>query len=693
MTILCPTLLHLLCCLLLLSAMPSHSLAAFPADGSFRGWSISHAIPRPVNDVVYVLDRPNHIRTMSRTTGAPLQYNVTIDNAYIVAMAVDGLTGAVYALVEPVNYFTFVDVSDYTLLSFTADLQPVGNVSLAATLSPPPMWDDRLLSVTLPVDRLNLIYFARQLGNGTVLVHVITPSLKLAHTWTAPFVGSSSLSYLMAMGPDDSLYFQATDLRWYSRDEHWPTYKTSTAGVVQMTMYLPLSAYTCQYVSAMAVLHRTGGIALACGNNMLLFDGFGKRVQSFSYEAPTWRIIQSLAFDRTERILAVAGNLGVQVISSANGDLLNSWGNDVPSLLYAQMLAYQPSSRSLIALRVDGDVPVIRIDADRGTLLQTYALPSRLDNCYPLASAVGGTGDMHVLLSCYHITDDFDFIRSVVLHTMTAAGRVRREVQLSGWTDDMLQPQLLVCEDVQLFYLVTNTYLDSRVIVFAFNGTNVFNMTDTRIGTLGGWNTQLLRVNDNTLAVVDTDHSRIVLVDLLNGAYFGIINAPHDTFILAAVYDASSDSWYRSELDLVNGSWTNSSIRQYAADGAVLSSYSLAGEEINLLTVGGSGDARRLYALGGYEGQVGWWHIGSQQSAQLAVSLAKRHSSPMRMSVPTTDQPRHSEQFQAAVQLRRQQWIRERQRREESSAPAEWRQARASRAKKAASNHQHAIRA
>ena len=127
----------------------------------------------------------------------------------------------------------------------------------------------------------------------------------------------------------------------------------------------------------------------------------------------------------------------------------------------------------------------------------------------------------------------------------------------------------------------------------------MFNFTDSRIGDIGRWNTQLLRVNDNTLAVVDPMNYRIILLDLDNGDFFG-----HDRcateHINAERRVRWQTAWYRSEVtyDVNNGYQSyNASIRQYATDGSVLAEYTFGNHEVYLLSIGGDGWAHRLYAL------------------------------------------------------------------------------------------------
>ena len=170
----------------------------------------------------------------------------------------------------------------------------------------------------------------------------------------------------------------------------------------------------------------------------------------------------------------------------------------------------------------------------------------------------------------------------------------------------------MVCEDRQRFFVVAgNGWEDSQVVAIAFNGTILFNVTDPRMGQLDSYDTGLLRVNDNTLAVNDPYHNRIALVDLDNGDFFGNITFPPYTTVRAVAYDGQS--WYRSEMQLDDYTWTNISINQYADDGSVTAQYGVADRQFDMLTIAGDGDRRRLYALDRYEGTVAWWKIQPQQ--------------------------------------------------------------------------------
>ena len=683
-----PCSVRLLLSLVVLFVTLQLSLVAQPADGSFRGWQVGDVAPHPNNGVVYVLDYPNYIRAVNRTTGAVLQWSATLTTAqYIVAIAADGLSNRVYALIQSTVEDRNTDYIDYWLVTLTADLHPIANISLA-TLSPQTTWFDRMFTHTLPIDSKGNVYIARQLNNGTVLVHIFTPDGKQARTWTAPFHTEEQLGYSLALGPGDTLYFQ-TDYYWwwlYNDDQPRPLHITTTDGVLLASILYDLTSANCEEISAIAVSPTSGNVAVACDSTLLLFDASGVLVPSFRYISTldSWTGIQSLAFDSIDRLLAVVPtyDIGIQVVSSVSGDLLSVWTNGVPTLSFSQAVVYEPWSQSLVAFRPSSKSIVLRVDADRGTLLQEYSLSARQDNCYSAAAALGATGDLHLLLNCYYFDARY-YTTKLLLHSMTPAGRIRREVVLDGWSAGMLQSnQLVVCEDKQLFYVLTNWWdRINTVVAITFNGTNVFNYTDKRIGNIGNWNTQLLRVNDNTLAVVDPDNYRIILLDLDNGAFFGTIPLPQNTLQLGTAYDGNS--WYRSEVDWIDRTgWGNSSIRQYATDGSVMAYYSLDGEELGKLSIGGVGDRHRLYAVDRYEGTVAWWNIQSQASEQQTATTG-RHSTREQQRLPAAEQPaQSSELFKAAVQVRRQQWMDEMKEQEEKNAPTWLRQMRANRTEK-----------
>ena len=183
------------------------------------------------------------------------------------------------------------------------------------------------------------MYYVRQLFNGTVLVHVITPDSKQIRSWTAPFSAARLTRFVMAAGPNDTLYFQ-TDYFYYWEDEQpRPLYVLSGDVVLQSTLNLNLSIDTCARVFAMAVSRRSGHIALACDSGIQLFRSSGAVVPTFSYATvlPDYAYFISLVFDSIDRLLAVAsyGDYGIQVVSSVNGDLLSDWSNRVPPLDYA----------------------------------------------------------------------------------------------------------------------------------------------------------------------------------------------------------------------------------------------------------------------------------------------------------------------------------------------------------------------
>ena len=221
--------------LLLLSCLVLSSVAAQPADGTFRGWSIASVASHPTSAVVYVLDYPNNIRAVNRSTGAVLQRNVSIDTeqAVVLAIGADGLSNRVYALMRvPSEDFMY---DDYRLLSFTAELHPIANMSLASVSPRLTRYGDRLLSSTLPIDNDGNVCLARQLSNGTVLVHIIAMEKRLIRTWTVPFPTEDDLSYSLAAGPGDgTLYFQSYSFYYYypyeNHDQPLPLFIVSTDG-------------------------------------------------------------------------------------------------------------------------------------------------------------------------------------------------------------------------------------------------------------------------------------------------------------------------------------------------------------------------------------------------------------------------------------------------------------------------------
>ena len=662
-------------------ALPS---AAQPTSGTFRGWHVGDVTP--AGDVVYVLDTPSYIRALNRATGAVLPMNASLNrDDWVTAIAHDASTNRVYALVQASKYDWQNAYIDYYMVTLSSDLHIISNMSLT-TLSPRPTYYERLFSRTLPVDKAGNVYLPRQLDNGTVLVHVIAPDSNKVATWQAPFPIDEYLTYSLDMGPDDNLYFQTNYYYyWYRDTEQRPLYVTTSSGALVSTLNLNLSSQTCAYANALAVSRVSGMIAVDCDNSIRLFDKGGLPIPSFRYfsVADTWSSFISLAFDSTDRLLGVvsSGDFGIQVISTTSGDLLADWSGRVPSLEYSQAIKYQPSTRSVLAFDSisDRSTVAVRIDADTGALMQQYRLLGRLDNCYTLARDVSASGDIHLLLYCYYVVDNFFYETKIVLHSLTPAGRVRREVVLDRWSLNMIMGnQLVVCEDKGMFYTVTNDYWyqQNQVVAFAFNGTNMFNFTDPRIGGIGYYRTGLLRADDNTIAVVDPEHSRIALLDLDDGAFFGNISVSrNNTQLLAAVYDGQS--WFRSETTWSNDyQWVNTSVNQYSTEGDVLARYSLATQhQFSRLSVGSAGDGNRLYALDEYEGTMAWWQVQAQPIGQ-QIAPAKRHSTRGSARLQPAQQPHHDERFEAIVQGRRQQWMDEQKKQREQMVPAKFRHMR-----------------
>ena len=663
----------LLCCVAPLSL----ALAARQADGAFRAWHLADVAPYPNNDIVYVTDSPNYIRALSATTGAALQSNASVPAGQTIAgIAVDGSNSRVWAITEGIRGWR---TREYWLWTFTSELQAVANLSLA-TLSPPPSLGDRYFSA-LSVDQDGNVCIVRQLANSTVLVDFVSAAGLLVRQWTAPLPVERGIRYYPAAAPHGLLYFRADGVDGYYYDP--PLYVVTLDGVLTDTLTLEIDTDTCDSIFSMAVSH-SGRIALACDSGLQLFDSGGALVSSFSYASPlvSWMSFTALSFDGADRLLAVAPSVdyGVQVISSTTGELLRVWYSAVPELSLLNNIAYDPWSHSLVAFRELYNAAVVRLDADTGSLLQQYSLGGRHGNCWLLASDIGPSRDIYLLLGCSQPYPSG--VASVVLHAVSATGRVRREVRLVGWSPRMLlEGALLVREEQQMFYLVASTGRVNEVAAFAFDGTNLFNATDPSTGNLGWWNTRLVRVDDRAMAVVDPLNNRIVLLALDNGAFLRNITAPSYTQLLAAAYDG--ESWYRSEVtyDRSAREWVNSSIRHYAADGkTVLALYAMNNRDFHLLAIASGEHVHRLYAPDEESGAVVWWSRQSQQQPREAREISNavviaasgtlesrvreqsaRHSAGMHEQLPGEQQ---DECFRAAVLARRQQWQDGRKKRE-----------------------------
>ena len=135
-----------------------------------------------------------------------------------------------------------------------------------------------------------------------------------------------------------------------------------------------------------------------------------------------------------------------------------------------------------------------------------------------------------------------------VLQATTSAGKLIREAAAFGLTYRQVLSQLVVDENRELFFMLVrpasvqlNVF---QVLAFGFNGTYVYNFTDSRIGNIGT-GARLLRVDDLTIAVVDSSNFRIAQLSLDSRSLSNNITIPRDINLLAAVYAAGS--WYRAE--------------------------------------------------------------------------------------------------------------------------------------------------
>ena len=684
---------HLLLPLSLLLAVSVLSQPADAVDGVFRGWQIGDVAAHPDSDLVYLLDQPRFIRVVNRTSGQVVQRDVAElqlgESMYVLGIGSDAPRNRVYALVRVLRIdYDRNEVDELLLQAYTSELKYSGTMNLTGRLDPPlSLYYDRLFSRTLPVDPQDgTVVFARQLFNGTLLVHRIGFDNGI-DTWQPPFKTSVEESYSMALGPSGTLYFMTNFYYFFGYGYDYPPrplYITTSTGDLQSAYNLSLSYDTCFRNRAIAVSRSTGSIALACDNGIQLFDATGQAVPGFSY-TPTldfYNSFRSLAFTSGDRLLAVGGaynEAAVQVISTVNGDLLTKWTDGVPALYSVISIEYQPYSRSLVAFRQDEDAPVLRVDADTGRLLQEYALVGRLSQCYTTAGVTGYSGDLHLALSCYEYTVDRGYANKVVLHSMTPAGRVRREVVLHGFESSELRyGALVVAEDKQLFYMLTSGYMRSHgrndvgiALAFHFNGSLAFNFSDSRIGSLGSYGTSLLRVDDNTLAVCDGENNRIALLDMNSGAFFGNITVPTNTYLVAAAYDGQR--WYRSELDIHNNSQYfsyNNTIRAYDAEGRAQSEYFWGnGRSVAALSIAGDAKGQRLYVQDQYDGSVAYWNINAQPSEKRAPVAVEQREPVERQA--------NSAAFEAAVRALRQKGMAEQKQRVEKLQAAAKRRAQA----------------
>ena len=503
---------------------------------------------------------------------------------------------------------------DWSLVTLTTDLEPIDEVSLNGLLVPPIQLFDDPLDAPL-VDKNGVLYIVRTLRNSTTLVHVLQNGVQI-DVWQAPFATPNNLGFVtVAMGSGSLIHFQ-----WFQGGTltGQPLYVTTTGGLLVATLRLNTNftdAYG-RYGVRLAVSRNSGNIAISLGDNIALFTSSGVRLSSFNYVSPLsyYDRFSRLAFDASDRLLAVDedNEYGVQIISTTNGDLLGTLASPVPELSYVQHLHYERQTKSLL-LSQPGvtDVPVLRLDADNGWLVQEYPLLGRYQDCFTLTSAVSAsTGNIYNLLVC-GVGGEL-YYGTLLLQATTPAGRLVRETVLGGLRFTQILYQLVVDEDRGLFYMLAGPLPQRNtaftVVAFGFNGTNMYNFTDSRIGTIRT-GAQLLPVTDHTIGVVDNGNNRILVLDVDSHSLSNTLTIPRGVDVDSAVYAAGS--WYLAEsvfdtrTRLVNISlnqYTNGSLTQQLF-------FEIARVPRTAVLLAVDNDARRLYCWQGLRGSFGASYI------------------------------------------------------------------------------------
>ena len=586
-----------------LFAVPCLSLTAQPVDGVFRSWSVVDVASHPASSAVYLSDSYAAIRAVNSTTGLLLPYVALIGNypTTVRGIVSDGQNSLVHALTAKLDRSTYY-YTDYRLITLTADLKIIANVSLDNTLSPRLEWEEELFD-TILVDSKSCVYIARQLFNSSLLVHVLQNG-KQIDAWLAPVAAAWNLDYQVAMGAGSLIHIKPTNS--WTPSVSQPLFVVTTGGLLVATLNLNLTnnAY---YQNALAVSRSSGNIAISSGYGIALFTSAGVRLSSFRYLSPVddYSGFRRLAFDGSDRLLAIdtQDEFGVQLISSKNGDLLGSWQTPVPPLRYTRSMVYERQSNSLLIAQPSVRTStVVRLDGDNGVLLQEYPNVGRTNRCITLASTVGSFGNIYKLLQC---ADNNYNYNTLVMQGINTVGQLRREISIQGWNYDSVLNTIVVNEERELFFIITGSQFDRRpankVVAFTFNGTNVWNSTtDSRTGSFD-YGAQL-QFADDQLAIVDPQNNRIALLSLSTGAFFGNTTIPEYIYVFAAVH--AGGSWYRSEAQFDFRSTNyNITIAKYASDdGSLQQQYLLEtlSDSLQLtevLAVDDDGRNGRLYAL------------------------------------------------------------------------------------------------
>ena len=561
---------HLFVLLILNCLSPTLSLAARLPDGGFTDWSVTGIAAHPTLRLSYIVDGNRWIRTIDGVSGIVQKPVADLGVAPWRVAGIIASTSYVYALTTTlVNNQTA-----YSLVTLNnVDLTIVSNVSLSATLSPTLQPGDSIYS-TLLLDDNQVLYIVHRLANSSLLVHAVTQKGEQTNVWMAPF-NTTNTNFLVTGGEYGLFYWQSMK----TGSAPAPMYVTFITGEFDTTLYLsvPTVHYYDYTYGSLALTDDITLVVSFSSKGPYLFDNNGAWIQTFNYGWSKYGF-GKLVLDSNYNSLGLdnADDSSITVISSTSGAQVAVWDSGVVDLFDVRLTAVDGRSNSILVSQPsinNDDAPLMRLEGNHGYLLQQYPAQERLRHCSSFALFVAPSGNIYNLLRC-PVGSNW----TTVLHGMTAAGQVRREVELR-WSPSLLQPTLVVREDTGLFYLISNLRYNNqsainRVMAFSVNGTTHSYFTDSRIGNIGNQVSRLLRYNDNTLALVDPLASRIALLDINSGGIFSNLTFgwANNTRLLSAVYDGTT--WFCGEA--TGSTYPYSfSINQYTANGSRLAQYVL----------------------------------------------------------------------------------------------------------------------
>ena len=441
---------------------PPPSPVVHVSDESFRGWSpVRFAFHPTTPSLMFVLDGGRQVVAVNTSDGRELYssdlYHQELD---ILDLAVDS-SGLVYVVTT--------DDSEALLLQLDSTLRTQRTVRLS-TLKPP------CFASQLAMDSKDLLYltvggpisYSNPTYDTTVWVMRASDLVQI-DAWQAKVPRFSAgdvnfTSYLMAIDPTNTLYFQQTagQRRTFLSTQGGDSLQTldilssrlrSTAPLSDLVIDSALVMHVVQAGSALVERYDQASgrwltpFAVLSG---LLTARFGPQLAI----SPVSHVLYVIdPADHSIIVITPDGEIGRELYSPS-GQATWSYGQ----------LTHDPFTGDLISFNRYGGLLAQRVSARDGSLLQEYLLPARLQGesseCqYPAGDVGQRDGLLYFALECQRRTSEV----TLRIHVQYPNGRLRSEFLVQGYDGEGLQ-SMAVDEFGQRLYLNT-------VRFYPFNGT------------------------------------------------------------------------------------------------------------------------------------------------------------------------------------------------------------------------------